>query len=126
DEVPRSRVARAEIWKRTSYPGVEYRASGVFTRSGGHVRHLNALPSRLLHLMGVQFFLSPYANIVRRPSRDHLSLATAYLKRAVSYGEGVPQRVIDECLVTDFSERETDEEPPGPNTEQLRQLGYLE
>ena len=125
-EIPQSRVARSELWKQTSYPAIEYRASGVWTDSGGYVKHLNGLTGRLLHLLGVQCYFAPHASIVRKPSRGYRSLVTAYLKGVVTYGDGVAERLVDESLVTDFIEQDCDDEPPEPNREQLRQLGYLE
>jgi len=124
--LPQSRVARTEVWKQTSYSGIEYKAAGVWTSAGGHVRHLNPFQSRLLHLLGVHFYLAPYANIVRRPSRGHIALANAYLRRSVNYGEPLSEALVDDYLVTDFTRREGGNVPPQPDTEQLRQLGYLE
>jgi len=125
--IPPERVVRTEVWKQTSYPLTRYRASGAWTDSGGHVRHLDPLPSRLLHLVGVQFYYAAYANIVRRPSRGLPSLLGSYLRTSVTYGDPPPRSLVDEHLVTDFTtgdEAETDR--PTPDTEQLRELGYLE
>lgn len=119
------RIVRAEVWKRTAYPGIGYKATSVWTGSGGRVRHLNSFASRLLHLIGVQFYLAPHAMIVRRSPWRYSSLAAAHLKRSITYGE-VSQQFVDEAMITDFSKRNTTESVPEPDTEQLRELGYLE
>lgn len=124
--VPSDRVARAEVWKETSYPYIKYRASSVWTRSGGYVRRLDAIPSRLLHLAAIQLYYASYANMVRRPSRRLGSLARAHLQRTTTYGEPPAPSVVDRHLVTDFSRREGGPDRPAPDTAQLRELGYLE
>ncbi|WP_434529988.1 hypothetical protein ACODNH_00825 (plasmid) [Haloarcula sp. NS06] len=63
---------------------------------------------------------------MRRPSKGHVALANSYLRRRVNYGESPPEELIDEHLSTEFTRQESDEGPPQPDTEQLRQLGYLE
>lgn len=126
EELPSQRVARTEVWKETSYPYVTYRGSAVWTESGGHVRRLDPLPSRLLQFAGLQLYYASYANMVRRPSAGLLSLTRVHLKKNVTFGEPPSESLVDEHLVTDFSRLQGGMDQPTPDTHQLRELGYLE
>lgn len=126
--LPDDRVVRTEVWKQTSYPSIEYKATAVWTTSGGRVRHLKSFPSRSLYMCGVQLYFASHANMVRQRSGGYLPLLRAYLPKSIDYGEPPPQSLIDKHMITDFSRRQQGEETehPKPDTEQLRELGYLE
>lgn len=125
EPLPADRVARTEVWKQTSYPGVRYRASAVWMADGGTVRRLDPPSNRLAHLLGLQLYYADHANMVRRPW-GYRSLARTHLRRTTTYGDPPPPAVVEEHLVTEFSRRGDATDRPAPDRAQLRELGYLE
>ena len=123
---PAERLVRAELWKSTSYDTVEYKASSVWSESGGYVRHLTPLSGRLAHLLGTKFYLADYANVVRRPSRGYLPLAASFLRAEPTYGDPPDRDRVEETLVTAFRENDGTTTAPRTDRDHLRQLGYLE
>jgi hypothetical protein len=95
-------------------------------KEGGYVRHMNSLICRAAHLAAVQFYASRHANILRNPSREYGSLLTSYLDRSTTYGDPLGSSIVDDHLVKNFMMSSNQTETPQPDTEQLRQVGYLD
>jgi arylsulfatase A-like enzyme len=120
-----NRVLRSEMWKDPNYPMMAYKASSAWTGDGGVVRHLNSMPPRLGYLLAYEYYYAPYANIVRRLSRQTKHHWKAYLNKENVYGDP-PREAFDRIPQKFQSEQQPDDISEGPNKQQLRDLGYLE
>jgi hypothetical protein len=125
--IPPERVVKAQVWRQTRYPGVEYRASSAWDAHGGVVRHGRNPLTRLAYTGANNLLRRSHARIVWKhmPSREFLR-ATA--GRTVEYGQpatGLADQIVPTSSFTD----DTDVPEPdvsGPTKEQLRELGYLD
>lgn len=125
--VPLDRVAHSHVWKRTRYPGVEYRAAGAFDDDGGVVRHGRNLLTRLAYTGANDLLRRPHAPVVRRRFPDR-ELVRACAKRRRTYGDPAPA-TRDAVADPDAFSADVDQPDPevdGPTREQLRELGYLD
>lgn len=119
------RVVRSEIWK-SPRPLLEYKATSVWNNTGGIVNHYGSAVSRLLYMLGTQYYYRPYSNIVWKQSFNDTQLIKLYAKSTVEFGDP-PTDVGNELFVDFAQQNETDQtDIPKPTKQQLEDLGYLE
>ncbi|MCQ4333143.1 sulfatase-like hydrolase/transferase [Natronomonas sp. F2-12] len=119
------RVIRSEIWN-SPRPFLEYKATSVWNDTGGIVKHYGNAASRLLYMLGTQYYYRPYSNIVWKPSWELGQLLKLYAKSTVEFGDP-PTDISDELQVefTQQNEANAQTEVPEPTEQQLKDLGYL-
>jgi hypothetical protein len=118
---------RAEVWNRTSVPGIEYAAAGVWDGTGGWVQRRGSRLRHLAFVVGGHLVRYPHASMARSlsPTRNG-ALFGSHLRRWRRHGDpGFTRRAARDTLPGPFQ--------TGPSVgdtsvdaEQLRQLGYLE
>lgn len=115
----------SDVWKPSRFDNIHYKASSIWSETGGIVYNHSSKLSRLVFSFGHHYHHAPYASLMRRNGfQGFMELLECYNPTLIEYGDYSEPYNAKRLKDREFSTGEANRNKV--NKELLRDLGYVE